>query len=786
MDLAADPLISLKTAPPKIALEEIRSVLTQQYSLDGELKPLGGECDQNLLLENEASRYLVKIANASVPDGLLDLQTRALRHIANGYRVPPVQKLIAATDGRSWVSGKDQCEGKYRLRVFDYLDGVAFFETPEDPRLMRNLGRSLARLDLSLRGFFHSSAKYIFAWDVQGVDQISGLAAYVDDDRSRVAIEHFLEHFTARIKPVLPRCRAQIIHNDVSFHNVLTDPENSVRIAGIFDFGDMIFAPLIQELGITAAEVPGRCTDPLSRCAEIVSGYHSIVPLEDLEFELLPAMMTARLVQNLLISHWSRKELPWSDRRSHLDGWDEKALAMFRLMQSTDPRELVSRLKAACGCPEGGIQEVGLPESTRSLLARREKYLGNGRYIAYKKPLNLVRGEGVWLHDHNGMAYLDAYNNVPHVGHCHPRVVAAVAKQTAALNVNTRYLYGTLTDYAEQIAQTLPPGLDTCYFVSSGSEANDLAWRLAKNWTGNDGGLVLSNAYHGITDAVYDLSPAEKYNPDDIKSHIAELDAPDDFRGPWKRDNPERGILYARSCEAAITRLAARGHRPAAFFMDMIMSSNGIMLPPAGYLEEVYRLVRAAGGLCVADEVQSGFGRLGKSMWGFELADITPDIVTFGKSIAGGYPMGLVVTRREISEKLEKTCQFFSTTGGNPVACAAASAVLNIVVDDNLVQHAGQMGRMLMRGIRDLAEQSPIIGDVRGGGLFIGVDIIKDPVTLEPDPAQASDLVNALRDRGVLVGLDGVKHNVLKVRPPMVFRAQHVQLFLDRLQSALH
>ncbi len=769
-----------------MAAEEIRSVLAQHYSLDGELETLGGECDQNLLLENRTSRHLVKIANPSVPDGLLDLQIQALRHIANGYRVPPVQKLIAANDGRNWVSGKGPCGEKYRLRVFDYLDGVAFFETPEDPRLMKNLGRSLARLDLSLRSFFHPSAKYPFAWDAQNVDRLSLLAPYVDDIGSRRAIEQFLEHFTTRVKPMLTRCRAQVVHNDVSFHNVLTDPGNPARIAGIFDFGDMIFAPLIQELGITAAEIPARCADPLSRCAEIVSGYHSVVPLEDLEFELLPEMMTARLVQNLLISHWSRKELPWQDIRSHLDGWDESALAMFRLMQSTDTRELGSWLKASCCRPQGIAQDADLPESTRSLLARRNKYLGNGGYVAYEKPLNLVRGEGVWLYDTAGTAYLDAYNNVPHVGHCHPRVVAAVAKQTAALNTNTRYLYGALTDYAEQITQTLPQGLDTCYFVSSGSEANDLAWRLAKNWTGNDGGLVLSNAYHGVTDAVYDLSPAEKYNRDEIKSHIAEMEAPDDFRGPWKRDNPERGILYAQSCATAIARLADRGHRPAAFFMDMIMSSNGIMLPPAGYLEEVYRLVHAAGGLCVADEVQSGFGRLGKSMWGFELADITPDIVTFGKSIAGGYPMGLVVTRREISEKLEKTCQFFSTTGGNPVACAAASAVLDIVTGENLTQHADRTGRMLMCGIQDLAEQSPVIGDVRGGGLFIGVDIIKDPVTLEPDPARASNLANTLRDRGVLVGLDGVEHNVLKVRPPMVFRAQHVQLFIDQLESVLH
>ena len=407
------------------------------------------------------------------------------------------------------------------------------------------------------------------------------------------------------------------------------------------------------------------------------------------------------------------------------------------------------------------------------------------RTISYAVPLNVVRGEGVWLEDKTGKRYLDAFNNVPHVGHCHPRVVDAVVRQTASLNTNTRYLYDQLPDYAEQLLSTLPGELDTCYFVSSGSEANDLAWRMAKVWTGHSGGMVLQFAYHGVTDAVFDLSPAEKVGRENTCTHIVEMPAPDDFRGRWKRDDPDRGRRYADYCDGAIEQLADNGHQPAAFFMDMVMSTNGIMVSPPDYLPAVFEKIRAAGGLCVADEVQSGFGRLGKSMWGFEAAGAMPDFVTFGKPIAGGYPMGMVVTRREIAERFEASCEFFSTTGGNPVACAAASAVLAVVQQDRLMENAERVGSMISAGITDLAKRHPCIGDVRGSGLFIGVDLISDPATLAPDSAMANRVANDLKEAGVLVGVDGRGANVLKIRPPMVFGDDHCAQLLDTLDRVL-
>ena len=420
---------------------------------------------------------------------------------------------------------------------------------------------------------------------------------------------------------------------------------------------------------------------------------------------------------------------------------------------------------------------------------RRKRVLGNAEFYSYDQPLNLVRGEGVWLEDKSGKRYLDAFNNVPHVGHCHPRIVEAIAQQTAQLNTNTRYLYDQLPDYAEKLVATLPDELDTCYFVSSGSEANDLAWRMSKTWTGNTGGVVLQFAYHGVTDAVFDLSPAEKVGHKNTCTHVVEMRAPDDFRGQWKRDDPSRGIKFADFCDEAISQLAYNGHRPAAFFMDMIMSTNGIIVAPPGYLPAVYDKVRAAGGLCVADEVQSGFGRLGNSMWGFETAGAVPDFVTLGKPIAGGYPMGMVVTRREIAKRFEASCQFFSTTGGNPVACAAANAVLDVIQEEQLMESARRVGCKLKEGILSLSQQHSCIGDVRGSGLFIGVDLVVSRDRLEPDSRSAKLVANRLKERGVLIGVDGIGANVLKIRPPMVFNDEHCDLFLrvfDETFASLH
>ena len=786
-------LDSLCVIPPEVSIDKVKEVALFQFGFTGSVSELGGERDRNFLIKHSkddlrGKDFLLKFANASENDQLLDMQCAALKHIQQINPTIPVPRLIPTKEGKQWASVQLNASESVRVRAFTFLPGISIDDVLKDSGLMKNLGRMVASLDFSLRGFFHPSAKHSLAWDIQHLDQLEELVKYLPKAEEKELVEKTLKTFKENIKPQLGNLRSQIIHNDISYHNTVVEPGNSSIIAGIFDFGDMVYGPMIQNLAIPAAEVPVDCVDPLARSAEIVAGYHEVIPLEDEEFKILPGLIAARLAMQLLLESWAEAEISWTDDREFMSGWREKSTCLLKTILELGPRELENLFRTSCGKVPivQNSQSTNQPSTNiKQAMQRRNRFLGNANYIEYDRHLHVIHGEGVWLWDAQGNQLLDAYNNVPHAGHCHPRIVSAIAKQTATLNSNTRYHYDVAMDYAEKITSTLPEALEVCYFVSSGSEANDLAWRLATSYTGNRGGLILENAYHGITEATYALTPAEMKNKSTTFQHIAEITAPDDYRGPWKRNNPESGRRYAEYAKEAIARLESTGQRPAAFFMDMIMSSSGIFSPAPGYLENIYAIVRAAGGLCVADEVQSGFGRTGKNMWGFQSGNVIPDIVTFGKPIAGGYPMGLVVTTREIATKFAQSCDFFSTTGGNPVACAAALAMLQVIEDEQLMENADKTGELLMAGIRELATRYPLIGDVRGSGLFIGVELVKDRQTLEPATDEASEIVNHCRDNNVLIGADGILGNVLKIRPPMVFNNSHTRILLKALEKAI-
>jgi 4-aminobutyrate aminotransferase-like enzyme/Ser/Thr protein kinase RdoA (MazF antagonist) len=780
------PLLeSLTVAPPNISAEEVAAIAETQFAIDGTVKLLGGERDKNFLVSNEWGNTLIKVANSSEDNALLEMQCQALEHIERYAPDLPVPRLIRTEQGNAWATVQTVRRESLRVRAFTYLPGIPVDHAPMDSGLMKNLGRIVARLDYALRGFFHPSCGHNIAWDVQRLDQLEDLLEYVVDPDEKSLIEQTINAFKHEIKPKLGGFRAQAIHNDVSFHNTVVDPASPTQVTGVFDFGDMIYGPLIQDLANAAVEIPVGSDDALARSAEIVAGFHEIIPLEDKEISALPGLFAARLAQCLILESWSDTEITWTDDRDHLDGWRSKCVTTLTEIHKTGFDELENLLRAVCGLPESLSGKIEQQPNFEKALANRNQFLGNAGYIAYDNPIHLSRGEGVWLIDHQGKRYLDAYNNVPHAGHCHPRIVSAISRQTAKLNTNTRYVYDIAASYAERLSDTLPKGLDACYFVSSGSEANDLAWRLATTWTSHSGALILEHAYHGVTEAIDAMSPSEGKNGNSHVDHVVEITAPDDYRGPWKRSDPERGRKYAAYADDAIRQLKSRGYAPAAFFMDMIMSSSGIFAPATGYLEAVFHSVHNAGGLCIADEVQSGFGRMGTHMWGFEAGNVIPDIVTFGKPIAGGYPMGLVVTTREIADRFEQTTDFFSTTGGNPVACAAAMAMLEIIEDESLMENARRIGTEIVSGIQALSSRFPIIGDVRGSGLFIGVELVKDRQTLEPASYETQRVMNTLRNNGVLVGMDGIYGNVLKIRPPMIFSTHHVETLLYQLENAL-
>jgi 4-aminobutyrate aminotransferase-like enzyme/Ser/Thr protein kinase RdoA (MazF antagonist) len=426
------------------------------------------------------------------------------------------------------------------------------------------------------------------------------------------------------------------------------------------------------------------------------------------------------------------------------------------------------------------------PELSKTL-ASRKAFLGRNLSVSYRRPLKIVRGRMQYLYDDTGRAYLDVYNNVPLVGHSHPRVVRAVQEQLAVLNTNTRYLHDSVNRYAERLTRHMPEPLRVCYFVNSGSEANELALRLARTHTRQEDVIVLEHAYHGHTNTLIDISPYKFDGPGGGGRkpwvHVAPI--ADDYRGLYRRDDAEAGEKYARHVAEILERLRAEGRGAAAYIAETLPSVAGQIVFPQGYLAEVYRCVRAAGGVCIADEVQVGFGRLGTHFWGFEMQGVVPDIVVLGKPIGNGFPLAAVVTTPEIAASFDNGMEFFSTFGGNPVAAAAGLAVLDVLEEEHLQQNALRVGNHWVAGLRKLQERRALIGDVRGSGLFLGVDFVRDPATREPAPEESSYIVNRLRDFGILAGTDGPHHNVIKLRPPLVFSELDAALFVSTLDSIL-
>jgi len=416
------------------------------------------------------------------------------------------------------------------------------------------------------------------------------------------------------------------------------------------------------------------------------------------------------------------------------------------------------------------------------LLARRKKLLGPAYSLFYRNPLHIVRGEGVWLYDADGRRYLDMYNNVPHVGHCHPKVVEAIATQSSMLNTHTRYLHELVLDYAERLTGTLPDGLDVAMFSCTGTEANELALRIARAVTGGAGFVVTDFSYHGNSQAVSEIT-TEYGTPDTLPPHVVAVPAPDVYRGVYRgEDAAER---YASHVSEAIQTLQSRGIAPAALMLDTIISSDGVVAVPPGYLTHAARAIRAAGGLFIADEVQPGFGRTGECFWGFELDNAVPDIVTMGKPMGNGYPVAATVTRSDIAEAFARQTRYFNTFGGNPVAAAAGLAVLDVIAAEELQQNALEIGRHLSEGLERLAGSHEQLGDVRGTGLFLAVELVDDRDSRNPAADYADRVVEALRDEGVLTNTIGRHDNILKLRPPMVISRQNADMFLAILARVL-
>ena len=763
-----DPLAS---TPPAFELESAHRILRDRFGVEAlSLTPLAGERDQNFRVEAASGRHLLfKISNPA--DGLstVEMQAAALRHIERVDPGLPVMRVLPDTVGESWAEVRGPDGRNYPVRLFTFLPGRVTANTALTTGAIRAFGQTAARLGRALRGFFHPAADYEILWDLTHAAKLRLLVSHVSDAARRAQVERVLDRFETRVEPVLPGLRAQVIHGDLSLDNVLLDDD--LRVSGIVDFGDMTHAPLVCDLAVSVADVLHGRGDAIDAAEALISGYVSVTPLEDEEAALLADLVAARLATEVTVAAWHGGLYP--DNAAYITSSEPGARAFLDAIEAMGLDAVARRFQDACR---------GLPyrhSATSGLLERRRRSLPRSP-LFYSHPVHLVRGEGVWLFDPDGRRYLDCYNNVPVVGHGHPRVVRAVAEQQRLLATHSRYLHEAIVELAERLKATLPPALDAVLVVNSGSEANDLAWRIARAATGRAGAVVTAFAYHGLTEATHALSP-EEWAKGEQPAHVATVPAPDGYRGPYRRDEDGWAERYAAHIDGAAEALG--GHGFAALYLDPAFTADGILVPPPAYLAEAARRARALGGVLIADEVQAGHGRYGTGLWSFQPAGIEPDMVVMGKPMGNGFPVAALVVRSQLLAAVPEEVELFSTFGGNPVACAAALAVLAVIEDEGLVASAAETGSYLRQGLAALAGRHPVIGDVRGEGLLLGVELVDGERV--PAAGRAGRVTEAMRERGILISATGPAGNVLKIRPPLVFQREHADLLLQTLDEVL-
>ena len=418
---------------------------------------------------------------------------------------------------------------------------------------------------------------------------------------------------------------------------------------------------------------------------------------------------------------------------------------------------------------------------------KRKAHVAPNLSLSYQKHIKIVKGALQYLYDDKGKTYIDCVNNVTHVGHCHPTVVKAMQRQLATLNTNTRYLNDHIVAFAKEITQTLPASLSVCYFTKSGSEANDLAIRISRTITSQKDVIVLDHAYHGTSTTAMELSPYkfDSKGGTGKMPYIHKAINPDLYRGLFRYDDKQAGEKYAADVQRIISALQTEQKGIAAFICETLLGVGGQIPLPPNYLKEVYQHVRNAGGICIADEVQVGFGRVGNHFWGFELQDVIPDMVVLGKPIGNGHPLAAVVVTKEIADAFNNGLEYFNTFGGNPVSMVTGLKVLEVIREEALQQNALEVGNHLINGLKNLMQHHDVIGDVRGYGLFVGAELVRNRFTLEPAVPEIEVIVEALKNRGFLISTDGPLHNVLKIKPPIIFSKENADELVQNLHEIL-
>ena len=767
---------------PRVTQEAAVRIVDELYGIDGSAAALPSERDQSFLIscdeaETESNeRFVLKISNAEESFEFLDLQNQMIQFLSECKIDLEFPRILLTKTGESITRIRDEDGREHFVRLLSWLEGECLAEAqPHGRKLLASLGQTLAQMDAALVEFSHPAAHREFYWDLRNAAMAQKFAGLLPNNRRSL-----VERFFAEWQMIdWNRLRFSIVHNDANDYNVLVRGSGRAqhRVTAILDYGDVVHSATVCNLAVALAYVMLDKPDPIGAAARVVAAYHETYPLTEPEIDVLYTLAVTRLCCSVCYAARQTRDVPDNE---YLNISNAPAWALLEKL-STLPLEWPTRVfRYACGLPVVKVPASQLRTSSELVTARRQR-LGPSLSTSYQTPLHIVAGSKQYLYAADGRRYLDCVNNVAHVGHSHPLVVRAASEQMAVLNTNTRYLHEKLIGYSKRLTALLPEPLSVVYLVNSGSEANELALRLARAHTGREDVIVIDGAYHGNTSAMIDLSPYKFDGPGGrgCPPWVRKVPMPDVYRGEHR--GPDAATRYAQS----VMEAAQRGSGPAALFCEVALSCGGQIILPPGYLKEAFAAVRAAGGVCVADEVQTGFGRAGERFWMFETQGVVPDIVTLGKPIGNGHPLGAVITTRAIADSFANGMEYFNTFGGNPVSCAVGLAVLDVIRDEELQENAFEVGEYLKDELRQLQQEYSLIGDVRGAGLFIGIELVRDRETLEPADHEAAEIVERMKERGVLLSTDGPFHNVIKIKPPLVFSRTDTVFLISNLNYVI-
>ena len=768
---------------PHFSLKEARKIAIKAFALaTEEIRDLPGDRSQNFLIQTEsAQKYVLKISSSFDHLEELDFENQVILKLSQElprYHFPLPQPDVNG----QYISTYKRPNELFYLRLFDYVEGpsLADLQSVPPPKLWSEIGRLLGRIDLTLRDFYHAGSKRELPWDVKNVLWSKDRLKYVADPVKRRQLDYALLQIETYLLPVSTGLRRQVIYGDGNEHNfILEAKKNSYQLAGLIDFGDMSQSFLAAEPAIALTYAMMKAAESEKAASALLTAYNRVYPLQAAELDVLYYLILARLVISLTMSAWRRQAEP---QNKYMTVSEEPGWKLLNSLLSSNPEKWRQLFYSSCGL------KISSPWLEKDQLAKfREAHISKALSLTYRQPLHITRGAGQYLFDDRGQAYLDCVNNVCHLGHCHPRVARAVACQMAILNTNTRYLYDVLALYVEKLLSKFPPKFKYCFLVNSGSEANDLALRLARNYTGGSEMLVLDRAYHGNLTSLIEISPYKFDGPGGkgAPPFVHKLTTPDPYRGPYCGRTEATSLKYAAEAARVIDDLKAAGKKLVGLIAEPMMGCAGQVILPPRYLKHAFDLVHKADGVGIADEVQVGFGRPGHFFWGFESQEASPDIVTLGKPIGNGHPIGAVVTTEEIAKAFVTGMEYFNTFGGNPVSCAAGLAVLEAIEEENLQENARLVGDYFLKELKKLQKSHRLIGDVRGLGLFLGVELVKDREARLPASKEAELIAEKMKKNNILVTTEGPFHQVLKIKPAIIFNKDNVDLFVETLDEIL-